>query len=77
MGKLRRELLRPKQLIPIRIQRILSCRDADSTSLDNEQFLLAVQRHAGYVQGGDVPSDQLADGVRRVSKVKSSGFSIF
>lgn len=34
---------------------------------------LGVQKHAGFIQGRNIPSDQLEDGVRRAAMMKSSG----
>lgn len=70
--EVRRELLQPSQLIPILIQRAFRRCYLDDATLNSEHLLLAVQRHDGFIQRENVPSDQLVEGVRRAAKRKSS-----
>lgn len=67
--------MKPSQLT-IQIRRVFRGCHADGVSLDNKKLLFPVSRYAVFIQGEDVPSDQLVDRFRRAAKMKSSGESM-
>lgn len=69
IGELRRKSLKPKQLIPKQFKHLFSRSHADGPSLDKYELLVAVQRHEGFIQGGNVPNDQVANGVRQATEI--------